>query len=255
MRALLSALSFLTRIPLPGFLHTRIEGDRAADAFSRSVYWFPAVGLILGLLLAGADILLGRIFPAQLAAGLLLVFYVFLTGGLHLDGLLDSADGLFSGRDSDRIPEIMRDSSAGAFAVLTAVLYLLLKFLCFWLLTPAWRPGAFILMAVFSRLINSLGLLYFPILSRSLAGVFADDITFRRSAILIFPPLLSVIFLLYFNMFPIYVILIAGALMSAFTLVVARIVENMLGGLTGDIFGMFHELNELIFLLVIIALQ
>lgn len=254
-RAFLSALSFLTRLPLPGFLHTNIDKETVRDDFRRSIYWFPAAGIILGFLLALFDILLGFFFPPPLASGLLLALYVIMTGGLHLDGLMDSADGLLSGRAAEKIPEIMRDSTSGAFAVIAVLLYIILKFLCFWLIFSGWRAGVFIFMAVLSRVIMSFALIRLPILSNSLAEAFAGNFSAKAVIKLLWIPVLLIILLDYFNFLPLYVIFISTAISLIITLLLVNKVVELLGGMTGDVFGLLNELNELVVLLVIIALQ
>src|SRR5262245_25304904 len=116
------AWRLLTAIPLP-FIPE--DPERSPG---RSVGYYPLVGLILGLILAYLDRLLGWLLPPGLAAALLLVIWVGLTGMLHLDGFMDACDGLLSPREPARRLEIMKDSRVGAFAVVGAVLLLLLKF-------------------------------------------------------------------------------------------------------------------------------
>lgn len=253
--AFLAALSFLTRLPLPGFMHRRAESEDAAEDFSRSVFWFPAVGLILGVLLALADMLLRMIFPLPLAAALLLFLYILMTGGLHLDGLMDSADGLLSGRSPEKIREIMRDSSSGAFAVLAAILYIVIKLMCFWVLLSQWRAGAFIFMAMISRLLLSLGLLHYPIVSDSLARVFSRELTPGKILALISLPLLTTFLLLFLSYITLPAVLLAAVISLIAIFLISRKVINMLDGLTGDVFGLLNETVELIILLAIIALQ
>jgi cobalamin synthase len=105
------AWRLLTVIPLPFPAEdfTRPAGPAAA--------YFPLVGLVLGLVLAGADWLLALALPQGVAATLLLVVWVGLTGMLHLDGFMDACDGLLPPRDPDRRLEIMKDSRVGAFGV------------------------------------------------------------------------------------------------------------------------------------------
>src|SRR5574341_1897730 len=116
------AWRLLTIIPLP-----LIPPDSNRPAGLAAAY-YPLVGLILGLLLAGADWGLSRFLPAGLESALLLALWAGLTGLLHLDGLMDSCDGLLPPRDPARRLEIMRDSRIGAFGAVGVVLLLLLKF-------------------------------------------------------------------------------------------------------------------------------
>lgn len=107
----LVALQFLTRVP--------VAMDRAPTGaeMGASVVWYPLVGLLLGVALFGLQIVTAEM-PAQIQAILLLVAWVGLTGGLHLDGLADTADGWAGGRGNRaRTLEIMRDPRCGAMGV------------------------------------------------------------------------------------------------------------------------------------------
>lgn len=122
MNALLHAIGFLTRIPVPA----RVFAD--AGAAKRSLPFYPLVGLLIGALLCGLSWLL-RDAPPLLAAAVLLAAWVGLTGALHLDGLADSADAWVGGLgDRERTLAIMKDPRSGPMAVAAVVLVLLLKF-------------------------------------------------------------------------------------------------------------------------------
>jgi len=125
MKALRTAVSLFTVIPAGGDAELS-EGDAA-----RAVLWLPVVGMALGL--AGAAVLLGagaggtggarRLLGAALAVALV----ALLTGGLHLDGLADTADGLGSRRPAEGALAIMRRSDAGPMGVAALVLMLLIQ--------------------------------------------------------------------------------------------------------------------------------
>jgi adenosylcobinamide-GDP ribazoletransferase len=122
MTALLIALQFLTRVPV------RLAGMPAPEQIGRSLLWYPLLGLLIGGLLLGLHLLLGAT-PALLQAALLLAAWVAVTGGLHLDGLADSADAWAGGfGDKERTLAIMQDPRSGPIAVVLLVLVLLLKF-------------------------------------------------------------------------------------------------------------------------------
>ncbi len=115
------AVTFLTGIPL------RQRGEsRPADLW-RSMGWYPLVGLMLGAAAWGAYSILIVILPGLVAAATVVLLLEVVTRGLHMDGLMDTADGLFSGAPRDRALEIMKDSHAGAMGVLAAILVVTLK--------------------------------------------------------------------------------------------------------------------------------
>ena len=122
MNGLLAALGFLTRVPVPTGVFDDPEAQR------RSLPWYPLVGLLLGLCLATLGWLL-RHGPPLLAAAVVLIAWVALTGALHLDGLADSADAWVGGLgDRERTLAIMKDPCCGPAGVVALVLVLLLKF-------------------------------------------------------------------------------------------------------------------------------
>lgn len=134
------ALQFLSSLPvsLPGMPEPRELG--------RSLLFYPLVGLLFGLLLWLASLLLQGT-PAPLHAALLLTLWVLLSGALHLDGLADSADAWLGGfGDRERTLQIMKDPRSGPIAVVTLVLVLLLKFCALWVLVEQ-GIGAQLLLA------------------------------------------------------------------------------------------------------------
>ena len=100
-------------------------------ALARSMFWFPWVGALLGLIYWGAWAGLTKILPFPAAAGVLLALTVWVTGGLHLDGLADTADGLGGGHTPADALRIMKDSRVGTFGVISLILALVLKFSLF----------------------------------------------------------------------------------------------------------------------------
>jgi len=122
MHPFLIALQFLTRLPL------NITGEWKAESVGKSLLYYPLVGLVIGVLLVFTASIFGNAHIMVTAAILLLV-WVMITGGLHLDGLADSADAWAGGLgDKERTLEIMKDSRAGPLAIVVLLLVLLLKF-------------------------------------------------------------------------------------------------------------------------------
>ncbi|WP_426449189.1 adenosylcobinamide-GDP ribazoletransferase [Paenibacillus sp. S-38] len=116
-----AAFQFLSRLPVPVTL------DYSGGLFRRSVVFYPLVGAVLGAILWGAGAALQAVLPPLPAAAVLLALWAALTGALHLDGLMDTADGVLSHRSRERMLEIMKDSRVGAMGVVVCVLVLLLK--------------------------------------------------------------------------------------------------------------------------------
>ncbi|MBR1398478.1 MAG: adenosylcobinamide-GDP ribazoletransferase, partial [Selenomonadaceae bacterium] len=126
MNAFLIGLQFLTRISI---VKQTVWTEKS---FGESVKYFPAVGAVLGLCYSAVafvltifannnlniiDILNSTPRFTMLGAAIILMLMAMLTGGIHCDGFMDTMDGLFSGRDRERILQIMKDSRVGAFGV------------------------------------------------------------------------------------------------------------------------------------------
>lgn len=118
MRNLISAIQFLTILPLgkPGIFDPK-----------GIIRFFPVVGVILGLLLAVFDQAAFRLWPRPVAALLDVVFLVAVTGAFHLDGLADTADGLYGHRSREKALEIMKDSRIGVMGLVAVVCGLSIK--------------------------------------------------------------------------------------------------------------------------------
>ena len=123
------ALAFLT--PLGG----------PATPSPAALAWFPAVGAALGLALGGVWWAAAEIWPAAVAAAVVVLADLALTGMLHLDGLVDTADGLLPPLDRERRLEVMADPRAGAFGVGAAGAVLLVR----WVALTALSPRALLL--------------------------------------------------------------------------------------------------------------
>ncbi|MBW7460890.1 adenosylcobinamide-GDP ribazoletransferase, partial [Paenibacillus sepulcri] len=122
LQAVGAAFQFMTRIPVP------VEIPFTPAVLARSTVYYPLVGLVIGGITAAAGWLLTLAVPALPAAVLILLIWTALSGALHLDGLMDSADGVLSHRPRERMLDIMKDSRVGAMGVMAAIFLLLLKF-------------------------------------------------------------------------------------------------------------------------------
>ncbi len=121
MNAFLAALSFLTILPVSRW-RTPSERDLASGAS-----YFPVIGMVIGMAAALLYSALTLILPLLPSVVLAVLFLIAASGGLHLDGLADTADGFFSARKRERILEIMRDSRIGTMGVIAVVGAMLCK--------------------------------------------------------------------------------------------------------------------------------
>ncbi|MCE7766100.1 adenosylcobinamide-GDP ribazoletransferase [Pseudomonas putida] len=224
------ALQFLSSLPVS------LPGMPAPRELGRSLLFYPLVGLLFGLLLWLASLLLQGT-PAPLHAALLLTVWVLLSGALHLDGLADSADAWLGGfGDRERTLLIMKDPRSGPIAVVTLVLVLLLKFCALWVLVEQ-GIGAQLLLAPLIGRAAMLGLfLSTPYVRPGGLGQALADHLPRRTAGWVL--LGSALFCL-----------VLGGWVVALALAVFAWLRHLmcrrLGGTTGDTAGALLELLEL----------
>jgi len=245
--AALAALQLLTRLPLPKRM------PDGPDAFRRSTVFFPLAGLAIGAVLAVSGFLAGKAFPFYAAGAVVLAAWVIVTGGLHLDGLMDTADGIFSNQPRERMLEIMKDSRTGAMGVLAAVTVFLLKgaFLAALLEEPDRTRFALIaLVPVWSRAFLPLAIAGWKH-ARGEAGMGAlyRGSGYRHAAaagvlaVLLALPLLAGIGGLGWA----EALRATGAFAAATCaagIVLAQAIARKLGGLTGDTYGAINEMLE-----------
>ena len=122
MKSLLTALAFLTVFPI------RFRESPSPAIVAQSRFWYPLVGLLLGLVLGGWTALIGQLGEPLLQAFLILLAWAGLTGALHVDGFCDLCDSLFGGQTTADRLRIMKDPHLGTFGLVGGVLLLLGKF-------------------------------------------------------------------------------------------------------------------------------
>lgn len=234
MGSLVQALRFLTMVPVPGRQST------GPSALGRAAWWFPPVGLALGLVLAGADRVLLLVFPSLLAAALVVTLWKVLTGGLHLDGLADCLDGL-AGRDAAQRLSIMRDSRIGVFGAGALVLALLLSVAALAELPGPARASALILAPVVGRLAPLLVGAVFRAATPATGAGGAFTASLPRAAGLVHGALLLI--LAGSLLGPRGIAMVMTGLVVA--LIWSAFLVRRLGGITGDVLGAGVELAEL----------
>ncbi len=238
MRGFLIALTFLTRLPLPA---PKVEVT--SEEFTRSYRYYPLVGLVLGLLLWLMARALVLYFPPLVLGALLLSAELMLTGGLHLDGFMDSMDGLLSARTPERILEIMKDSRVGAHACMALIGLLLLKFTLLASLNPA-QFSILLVMPMLSRWVFQIGVIGFPYARPQGLGKGIHETTHWAPFLLTG----SIVLGISFYLAGLAGLIAFGVCILTITFLASRI-SSLLGGLTGDLYGAFIELSEVVCLL------
>lgn len=243
MRGLLAALSFLTTIPVPPrWLKESPIAPRAM------LWWWVPVGALIGALSAGAAYLAHLALPWSSCAALGIVAWVALSGGLHLEGFMDTCDGLGSRAAPERALQIMKDSRVGAFGAIGALCLVILKVGLLAGLSPRLGLATLALGPIVGRLAQVATLETYPY-ARPEGGMGAAFFEAARPAHTLVAALLAVAATVGFSAacgeihLPL-ALLPVGLGLAWWCFALAR----RLGGHTGDTVGATSELAELLWL-------
>ena len=272
MKGFLLLLSFMTRIPMP-----KTEYDE--EKLGKSMKYFPVVGIIVSFILLFFCIIFNFIFKnlnysTALPLMILVVILTDLitTGALHLDGLADTFDGIFSYRSKHKMLEIMKDSRLGSNGALALILYFLLKFVLFYSLIIESREltlYAIMTYPVVSRFCSVVSCASSPYARGSGMGkTFVDNtktcglivatvITLLYAIGILFMPF--ILFTNYslsiqFIMKSILVIVVIVALLALFAYAFSKLIERKIGGITGDTLGALLEISGLVYIFLILVM-
>ena len=237
LQSLIIALSMYSKIPLPQVPWTE-ENTRHVMCF------FPVVGIITGgCVWSAGTFLLRNDWGTLLFAAVMTLLPIMISGGIHMDGLLDTIDALSSYGDRERKLEILKDSHAGAFAVIGACCYFTA---CLGLWSEVTEEMLPIIACgyVLSRGLSGFAVLTFPSASdKGLARTFKEGTRRLHAAAL----------LIFFVLFPAAVMLTAAPRFGGMAVAGAagvflyyRVMSlRKFGGVTGDLAGYFLQLCEL----------
>jgi adenosylcobinamide-GDP ribazoletransferase len=231
------ALQFLTVLPI------KLKKMPSAKQNGQSLLFYPVVGLLIGLILFGFSLFLVQL-PTLLIASIILVLWIWLTGGLHLDGLADTSDAWVGGfGDPERTLKIMKDPACGPIGVLSLIVVCLLKFAALYVLIEQHLNVFLILIPAIGR---SVALLLFLtteyVRAEGLGSSITDSIP-KRVTWIVFVITLS--FLLVFK----WLGLIAFVCFLGLAFYLRRLFIQRIGGITGDTIGAAIELIEMSVLL------
>ena len=240
MKRFFTALSFLTTIPSP------YHDPAGMEELAKSAAWFPWVGALIGALVALIYIGLTKFFPEFVSAVVSVGVWVYLTGGLHLDGLADSFDGLLNSSTPERRLEIMKDPRLGAFGALGLIWMMIFK------------------ISILTALPVKLAWLAIPLAASTARWVliYAGRQPMARPDGLgaAFKPHLGWVGMFMAAILPLglavlcgwrgFAAFVLGCVCAAGIMLWARI---RLGGLTGDVFGLIVETVEAVVLLIFVV--
>jgi adenosylcobinamide-GDP ribazoletransferase len=235
---ILAALQFLTLLP--------VKRSFTAEQMGRSTAYFPLVGLLIGLLLVGVYYLFKLLLPIPVVNLILIVSMALLSGGLHLDGLADTLDGIAGHRTADQRLEIMRDSRIGGFGALGLALFLIAEYVILNSIPEENIPYTLVVSLVLSRWAMVTAIFFYPYARPAgLGKAFKDAVNWQQFAIAtLFSVAITVI------LFKIAGLVIVAAVWIFISLI-AIYLKRQLKGLTGDTYGAINEMAEISVMLVV----
>ena len=239
----LTALRFLTVIPLPW----RHEVD--PEELGRSLGYFPLVGIIIGLILAGLNWLLRLIMPSAVVDALLIVSMVAISGALHLDGFVDTCDGIAGHKTPEERWQVMHDSRAGAFGIIGVILLLMVKYVSLISVPQTLLMATLVLMPVLSRWTMVYAIFAYPYARPSgLGKVFKQGASWQMLTIATLIALVITGALARLAglaiIFGVWVIVVA----------LSTYLKRKFAGLTGDTYGAINEVAEVCVLILVCLL-
>lgn len=245
IKAFLLQLQFLTRIPIP----SKVRFDE--KAFSRGVIFAPVVGLIIGLIIAGIYFIVFDLCDKELPALIIaIVCEIILTSGLHLDGLADTFDGIFSNRSRQKIIEIMKDSRIGTTGALALILVIISKLGLLISIEKAKIVMYLLTMPVVSRMnyVWAAGITSYA--KKTGLGLGIVKTTGKREIIIasVIAVVLTAVFLRFAALAVIPVAIV-------FVFLFVTYVKKKIGGITGDIIGAVIELTEIVVLFTLLFFE
>lgn len=233
---LILAMQFLTRLPIKRSVDFNEKNIR------NSIFYYPFVGALIGTI-AGAAYLLIAQYSLNIASLIALLITIFLTGGLHIDGLSDTFDGLLSNRDKEKTLDIMKDSRVGAFGVLSIVILLLSKYIIISSFEKD-LPLAMIFSMANSRLIVGIIISYKKVAREGgLGDLFHKS---QPGKMIFISSILYIGVLVFLNIYYIIPLVINSLFAEGF----CRWSYKKIDGMTGDTYGAIIEMGDTISLLL-----
>ena len=231
------ALSMYSRIPVPR-VDWKKENMRYAMCF------FPMIGVAIGAVMYLAGWLLDKAVVSTLFRGVVFTLIpIIITGGIHMDGFMDTMDALGSWGDREKKLEILKDSHAGAFAILGMGCYLMWS-VAVWSELPAEVLGVCRVSFVLSRALSGFSVVTFPAARNSgLLKMFQDGAQKKVVRIMMCLYVATAVIMMAVMDARAMTGAVVGAMIAFLYYVVVS--RKQFGGVTGDLAGFFLETAEL----------
>ena len=241
LKRFLLTIGFMTRIPVNVDL-----GEVKDEDMHKGFLYFPVVGLVIGLIDMAVYLLTVQVLPEIYGVLFAMLANLFVTGAFHLDGLSDTADGIYSARTRERMLEIMKDSRIGTNGAIAMCFDLALQFAGIWYCSP--RPLIILLLPLAGKMVQG-AIVYKAVYPREKGiGIYVGTIdggTVIGTVILALIPMV-----LAFSLWGIVIFGVLYLLAYLFRVYIT----GKIGGITGDVMGAGTELAQIAFPMLVLLL-
>ncbi|WP_427339676.1 adenosylcobinamide-GDP ribazoletransferase [Caloranaerobacter sp. DY30410] len=240
MKSFLLMITFLTRLPI------KVNFEFTEEDFIKGIKYLPIVGFVIGVLLWAVS-KTSYLIDRAVTVLFVWMFYIWITGGLHLDGLADSFDGVFSNRNKEKILDIMKDSRIGTFGVIGIIFVILLNIVLSYFVD-------FKVLIIIPVLGRSCGVLSCTINTyarkdKGMGKSFVEYSDFKDAIFVIF--ITIVISIIFFD----YTLAFSEIFIFLYALLLGVYFKKKIGGMTGDTIGAVIELSQTFSLLLFYLLR
>ena len=241
LKRFLLTLGFMTRIPVNVNL-----GEVKDEDMHKGFLYYPVVGLIIGLVDVLVYFLVTLVLPDTFGIIFALLANFCVTGAFHLDGLSDTADGIYSARTRERMLEIMKDSRIGTNGAIAMCFDIMLKFVGLSYCDMKWLmilmmpvagkmvQGAIVYKAVYPRK-NGIGIYVGTVDKATVIGTVILGLLFMGVAFSYWGIVMFAVLYLFAYLFRVYI-------------------TGKIGGITGDVMGAGSELSEVLLILLVLII-
>lgn len=243
IKRFLLTLGFMTRIPVNVDL-----GEVKDEDMHKGFLYYPVVGLIIGLVDLLVYMIVIQILPVTFGIIFALLTNYCVTGAFHLDGLSDTADGIYSARTRERMLEIMKDSRIGTNGAIAMCFDIMLKFCGLAAFDVDQIPLMILLMPIAGKMVQG-AIVYKAVYPRETGiGIYVGTVSLGTVIGTMILGLVAMVAAFSFWGLGIY------AVLFVFAYLFRKYIEGKIGGITGDIMGAGSELSEVMLLMVVLVI-
>lgn len=232
------AFSMYSKVPMP-------KASWEEENMRYVMCFFPLIGVVLGAVIFGWDYV-GRYLPISrmFHTVIMVLIPIVITGGIHMDGFLDTTDALKSYGTVEKKLEILNDPHTGAFAIMACIGYYLLSF-GIWYDMKSSNMLLLVISFILSRAFSGLAVVTFPLAKNSgLVATFSNQAKKRITRITMLGYLVAcAVFMLYLNLYLGLLCFVSALLVFIYC---RHMASKEFGGITGDVAGYFLQICELV---------